>query len=133
MIAGVENDNITNMHQRDRTKPFPLLDNVYTYDLNGNRTSKQTLTGLTTYAYDSVNRLVTVNSPTTEEQYHYDKAGNRIEKLINGITTECYHYNARNHLIGHDIFSRFRDTVMNNSGLLFYLKIKVLAKNIKMP
>ena len=34
------------MNQRDRSKPYTLVDNTYAYDANGNRTSKQTLAGL---------------------------------------------------------------------------------------
>ncbi len=93
------------MNQRDRSKPYTLVDNTYAYDANGNRTSKQTLAGLTTYAYDASERLIKVNYPTGSEEYRYDKAGNRIEKLTNGNTTERYQYDAKNRLVSQDILS----------------------------
>ena len=93
------------MNQRDRNKSFTLVDSTYTYDANGNRTKKQTLAGLTTYQYDAANRLVKAAYPTGSEEYRYDKAGNRTEKLVNGISTERYQYDSRNRLISQDIIS----------------------------
>ena len=38
------------------------LDPIYTYDLNGNRTSMIDPTGLTTYAHDALNRLTSITN-----------------------------------------------------------------------
>ena len=79
-----------------------LVDNTYSYDHNGNRIRKQTLDGLTRYAYDAGNRLVEVaypgmNGVTDTEYLHYDHAGNRTER-IRGNVHEYYHYDACNRL-----------------------------------
>ena len=100
---------IRQMNERDRSRPFTLVDNTYAYDANGNRTGKQTLAGLTAYQYDAVNQLVKVDYPTGSEEYRYDKAGNRTEKLVNGMTAERYQYDARNRLISRDIMSQRAD------------------------
>ena len=56
---------------------------TYTYDSNANRITKQTLSGITSFGYDSVNRLVSVSYPTSAEVYSYDRAGNRTAKTWN--------------------------------------------------
>ena len=100
------------MNHRDRNKPLTLVNNTYTYDTNGNRTSKQTLAGLTAYHYDATQRLVKVDYPTTSEEYHYDRAGNRTQKLLNGLVTEQYRYDARNRMVSKDILSLRADGVI---------------------
>ena len=70
---------------------------VYTYDVNGNMLSKEDKKGRTSYTYDNLNRLKTVDEEyigkTTE--YIYDKLGNRSNVTIkeNGIITEEHTYN----------------------------------------
>ena len=93
------------INQRDSNKPFTLADNTYTYDTNGNRTGKRTLSGLTSYHYDAAGRLVKADYPTGSEEYRYDRAGNRTAKLVNGIEAEHYSYDGGNRLISHDIMS----------------------------
>lgn len=61
----------------------------YTYDSTGNRLSQQTHLGNDTYAYDSANRLASVNSTT----YTWDANGNLLN---DGATT--YTYDSANRL-----------------------------------
>jgi RHS repeat-associated protein len=68
----------------------------YTYDVLGRRTSMSTLEGLWTYEYDATGQLMRVlfasNDPGTvphhDLTYVYDAAGNRVQTLINGVTTD---------------------------------------------
>ena len=71
---------------------------VYTYDANGNMLSKEDKKGKTTYTYDNLNRLKTVDEEYSGKviEYSYDKLGNRSTATIkeNGIIIEeVYNYN----------------------------------------
>ena len=70
---------------------------VYTYDANGNMLSKEDKKGITTYTYDNLNRLKTVDEKYSGKvtEYTYDKLGNRSTATIkeNGIIIEEHVYN----------------------------------------
>ncbi|HTS07534.1 MAG TPA: IPT/TIG domain-containing protein [Candidatus Eisenbacteria bacterium] len=72
----------------------------YTYDYNGNRTSKTDSTGTTTYAWDYGNRLSGVTLPNSggTVTFKYDPFGRRIYKSL-GSSTSIYVYNADGNLI----------------------------------
>ncbi len=55
-----------------------FIENHYGYDGNGNRVEKRQLQGITTYTYDSRNRLVKAEYPDRMEQLFYDPAGNLL-------------------------------------------------------
>ena len=84
-----------------------LLDAKYTYDGNGNRTSRNEkffmqndrtqTSAVTQYAYDSMNRLTMENRNGLATTYTYDMAGNRTSRL-KGDDREEYRYNSRNQL-----------------------------------
>ncbi|MGH9864766.1 MAG: hypothetical protein ACRD4H_05055, partial [Candidatus Acidiferrales bacterium] len=63
----------------------------YSYDSNGNETSKTDSTGTTNYTWDFENRLTQVTLPGTggTESYRYDPFGHRIQKVFtqNGTST----------------------------------------------
>jgi RHS repeat-associated protein len=63
---------------------------TYTYDNNGNLTSKvdKVSSVTTTYQYDGENRLIQVATPTDIVLYQYDGFGRRISKTINGVVTK---------------------------------------------
>ena len=69
---------------------------IFTYDKNGNLTSKTTASGKTTYTWDIENRLARVELPDRGTvSYRYDPFGRRIEKNVNGaVTTYLYDGNA---------------------------------------
>ena len=86
-----------------------LVDNHYRYDGNGNRTQKKQLQGITRYAYDALTRLKQVEYPGFREELFYDKAGNRVRRVVeeaggNPCTVptvaleESYIYDSRNRL-----------------------------------
>jgi len=62
---------------------------MYTYDSNGNTTSKTDSTGTTSYSWDYENRLTQVTLPGQggTVQFKYDPFGRRIEKIAPSGTT----------------------------------------------
>lgn len=78
--------------------------NDYTYDGVGNRISNTELINGTTnpytYAYDPLNRLITVTNTSTSavESYAYDPLGNRSTKTAGGSTL-AYVYDSANQLL----------------------------------
>ena len=99
---------LPNHAREDFTKPLVLVDNTYSYDANANRIKKHTLSGLTSYHYDSLNRLIKAEYPTGAEHYSYDRAGNRTKKLWTSPdnihkTVENCHYDSCNRLTARDI------------------------------
>jgi RHS repeat-associated protein len=64
-----------------------------TYDENGNLSSVTNSCGTTTYAWDARNRLVGITGymsdcSTLSASFDYDAIGRRIEKTVNGVTTQ---------------------------------------------
>jgi RHS repeat-associated protein len=76
------------------------LDPIYTYDLNGNRTSMIDPTGLTTYSYDALNRLTSMtNNKGQTTTFSYDALGRRTTMThANGVVTN-YTYDAASQLL----------------------------------
>src|SRR5271154_4249889 len=66
---------------------------TYTYDYNGNTTSKTDSTGTTNYTWDYENRLINVNLPGSggTVTFKHDPFGRRIEKTTSS-TTSIYAY-----------------------------------------
>jgi RHS repeat-associated protein len=81
---------------------------IYEYDPNGNRTRQVEENGqgeqVTTYTYDSADRLTGVTYPDQSASYSYDAAWNRISEtlrdLLNDVLTsdKTLGYNSRNQL-----------------------------------
>ena len=61
---------------------------TYTFDADGNMTSKTEGGVTTTYTYDIENCLVGVTTPTDTWTYAYDAFGQRIASTHNGVTTD---------------------------------------------
>lgn len=70
---------------------------TYSYDRVGNRKTKTSNVGTSSYTYDTLNRLVqAVNPlPIAPETYVYDSVGNRIDSNQNGASV----FNAANQLL----------------------------------
>jgi RHS repeat-associated protein len=88
------------------TADRPASDSMYIYttDANGNITSRaaQGSGAISTYSYDSANRLVAVSTaPGATATYKYDARGNRIEKNLRGVITR-YVYDGDNILAALD-------------------------------
>jgi RHS repeat-associated protein len=61
---------------------------TYAYDANGNRTSKTTPSGTTTYSWDYENRLTQVVIPSGQAvSFTYDPFGRRVSKTVGDIVT----------------------------------------------
>jgi RHS repeat-associated protein len=76
----------------------------YTYDAAGNRLTKNdSVNGLTTYNYNSNDRLLseTLNGQTTI--YTYDNNGNTLSKVKNANDQTVYKWDDQNRLIGSDV------------------------------
>lgn len=63
---------------------------LYTYDADGNMTSKINKQNhdTTTFVWEIENRLVEVKGPWVRAQYTYDALGRRMSKTVNGVTTK---------------------------------------------
>lgn len=74
----------------------------YQYDLAGNRTQVTVSAGgnteVTTYGYDSLNRLSTVTDGEGTTEYTYDAVGNRKSVTYGNGTETAYDYDALNRL-----------------------------------
>ncbi|MCX6923575.1 MAG: hypothetical protein NT154_10280, partial [Verrucomicrobia bacterium] len=64
----------------------------FTYDADGNMTSRGDPTGPTTFEYDPENRLIQISTPTNGVwQYTYDALGNRTVVAHDGVATSYLH------------------------------------------
>ena len=60
------------------------------YDLNGNLTGKAQVadpTDVTTYIWDSQNRLTGISAPGVNAAFEYDALGRRVARTVNGVST----------------------------------------------
>lgn len=72
----------------------------WTYDPAGNLRTKTDYQGeVTTYQYDSTNRLVSmVNPGYVQVSYHYDAGGRLIDRILSSGALTTYQYDANNRL-----------------------------------
>ena len=89
----------------------------YTYDANGNRTSKTTAWGTVEYSYDKENRLVESGELGKSEsvKYTYDKNGNLLRESAARYRKD-YVYDAQNRMS----FSDVQDSVLNTRNFTEY-------------
>ena len=89
----------------------------YTYDANGNRTSKTTAWGTVEYSYDKENRLVESGNLGMSEsvKYTYDANGNLLRESAARYLKD-YTYNAQNRMS----FSDVQDSVLNTRNFTEY-------------
>ena len=59
-----------------------------TYDANGNLVQRQSATGIVTYTWNARNQLTGISGPSGTASFKYDALGRRIEKTVNGVTTQ---------------------------------------------
>ncbi len=89
----------------------------YTYDANGNRTSKTTAWGTVKYSYDKENRLIESGELGKSEsvKYTYDANGNLLRESAARYRKD-YVYNAQNRMS----FSDVQDSVLNTRNFTEY-------------
>ena len=89
----------------------------YTYDANGNRTSKTTAWGTVAYSYDKENRLTESGELGKSEsvKYTYDANGNLLRESAARYRKD-YVYNAQNRMS----FSDVQDSVLNTRNFTEY-------------
>ena len=83
---------------------------TYTYDDNGNLTTKTntTTSAVTTYTWDAQDQLIQIDRPdSTTVTYKYDGLGRRIEKNVAGSITR-YVYDGEDILLEYDGTNTFR-------------------------
>ncbi|GBD99359.1 tRNA(Glu)-specific nuclease WapA precursor [bacterium BMS3Abin07] len=92
VLPGLPNP-VTNTSYNAANRMLQLNTDTITYDENGNMTAYTNACGITTYAWDARNRLVSINGfddscqPMTAS-FEYDALNRRIEKTINGRTIQ---------------------------------------------
>lgn len=103
---------LTALHYLDAAQAL-LSKFDYTYDDKGNRDTRTTLDGVTTYTYDSLDRLTGAVGPdpadpmlTATETYAYDAVGNRTSSHL--ATGQAY--DAANRLLEDSSFTYTYDT-----------------------
>jgi len=92
---------------------------TYTYDANGNRTSKTAkATGaVTTYTYDVENQLIRIELPDGPvATYRYDGLGRRIEKAVAGTVTR-FLYDQEDLLATYDATGCWHTTLFHGPGI----------------
>jgi RHS repeat-associated protein len=90
------NSHLSTLHSFDAANRLLEDSNfAYTYDENGNLTSKTSKANgeVTTYTYDAENQLIRVDRPGLVAEYRYDALGRRIEKVVNGVSTRYMYHN----------------------------------------
>ncbi len=84
---------VSNTSYNSANQMLSFNDKNITYDNNGNMTSVTNTCGTTTYTWDVRNRLMGIDGFNTDcslltASFEYDALGRRIEKTINGETTQ---------------------------------------------
>ena len=84
---------VTNTSYNNSNQMLTFNDKNIAYDANGNVISATNTCGTTTYTWDVRNRLTGINGysaacSTLTASFEYDALGRRIEKTINGVTTQ---------------------------------------------
>lgn len=75
-----------------------LILRSYGYDIFGNRSFMENEQGRTDYFYNEANQLMRSESKAGINDYTYDRRGNLIQILENGISKHSYEYNSMNRL-----------------------------------
>jgi RHS repeat-associated protein/uncharacterized repeat protein (TIGR01451 family) len=78
--------------------PSPDADVSLVYDAVGSRQSMSDGTGVTTYDYDDLYRVITITAPLGTVGYSYDNVGNRTELIYPGGNGVSYSYDDANRL-----------------------------------
>ncbi|MEK6537280.1 MAG: hypothetical protein AABZ63_07325, partial [Actinomycetota bacterium] len=73
----------------------------YAYDANGAITQKSDGASTTGYAYNGMDKLTEVTTPTTAVNYSYDALGRRISRT-EGTNTASYHHDAKSDLTDYE-------------------------------
>ena len=94
---------------------------TFSYDANGNTTSRVDSCGTTTYTWDSENRLTGISGfqpdcSTLSASYKYDPFGRRIEKNVNGTVLK-YLYDEKEILAEYDGNNQLLTRYIHGKGI----------------
>ncbi|HKO42785.1 MAG TPA: Ig-like domain-containing protein [Pyrinomonadaceae bacterium] len=108
-------------------QPFNRLTNTsaatYTYDNNGNLTSRTDALGTTSFAWNKENQLTQVSLPGgLVVNYKYDALDRRIQRTTNAGMSERYVYDAHNVLVDLNADSSVAKTYLNDLGIDDHLR-----------
>jgi RHS repeat-associated protein len=98
--------------------------NTYSYDANGNMTTRVVNGQTYTLGYDAENRLTTVTGPNSfSAMFTYDADGKRVKSVINGVTTSFIgnHYEVTGSSITKYYYAGTSRITMRKNGTLTYI------------
>ena len=93
---------------------------IYTYDGNGNLTTKtdQTTSAVTTYTYDGENQLTRVALPDGRTvAYRYDGLGRRMERAVTAGATERFLYDQEDLVEVYNLAGCWQQTIFHGPGI----------------
>ena len=95
---------VKNVREKSTTNPsMTVSEYKYTYYYDGNQRTKVDGSGVTSYEYDGLGRLVTAVLPDgTVQEYEFDANGNRTNLTVtdgNNVSVTTYSYDANDRLI----------------------------------
>jgi RHS repeat-associated protein len=96
--------------------------NTYSYDANGNMTTRHVGTQTFNLAYDAENRLVTV-SGSAVASFVYDGDGKQVKSIVGGVTTYYVgqHYEKKGTTVTKYYFAGATRLAVRTNGTLSYL------------
>lgn len=89
---------------------------IFTFDNNGNTTTKVNTEGTTTYAWDTENRLLSAVTPSKTVAFYFDSFGKRLSKTVGG-TAIWYFYDNEDIVAEYDSSGTLLRSYVHGQGI----------------